>query len=197
MGTGRSSPPAPNARPSRASRPGHVEDVAAPFITSGDGRRTSTLSVARRAGRRNKSRMGAPHGRRNAQGKPASYAKTASRQRATMRGSAPTLAASARIGCHASSSGRFDHLSLRWETLLAPRLPWWAGCATAHICMGQAFRDQQRSYIPSARFERSARTPVVAGGGAFRPNAAGASDALQVEAASCHKLPQPERRSIA
>ena len=97
-GTGRSSPPVPNARPSRASRPGHAGDADVPFMTSGESHPTRWLSVARRAGRRRRLRARGPRGQGNAQEKPASYARTVSRQRAMMRDSAPMLAASARIG---------------------------------------------------------------------------------------------------
>ena len=100
--TGRSSPPAPNAHRSRANRPGYARDAAAPFTPNGAGRWASTLSVARRAGRRRKPRESELHGRRNAKGKPVSCAKRVSRRRATMRCSARTPVANARIGCHAS-----------------------------------------------------------------------------------------------
>ena len=42
-----SSLPAPNARRSKANPPGHARGVAAPFTTSGDGRRASTFSYCK------------------------------------------------------------------------------------------------------------------------------------------------------
>jgi hypothetical protein len=63
--------------------------------------------------------------------------------------------------------------------------------------MGQAFRDQPRSYISSARFQHATRAPVVATLRSFCPQRARTRDALQVEATPGHELPKSERRSVA